>query len=302
MDSPYLALEELKALAEPEEVHYLSGVALFKGGDLPKLAFSSFVKYAGKAIAVTNDVSEIARELKGECFHVKIDSILSSGKGEIEVEAKKLSSYVKLGRDCPTLDLVFTDGLILVGLRKAQRDTKSLERHSMKPYRQSGTLSADLARAAVNLSKARRAIYDPFAGLGGILIEAAWRGLECFGSDLDLKSLAKAKANLSALNYDCDVFAADAVKENVRGIEAIVTDPPYGRSTRAKASELIELYKSFFYSAYDLLPPKGRLVFITDSKLWFYDDLESVGYKVVSVSKVYEHKSLTRAFYVAERP
>ena len=302
MDSPYLALEELKALAEPEEVHYVSGVALFEGGKVEALSKASYVKRSGQVIAITNDLNEVSNELNGECFHLRVDSIMASDKNRVQAELSKLGRRIKLSKNCPVLDVLFTEGMIILGLQRAERDTKSLERHSNKPFKQSGTLSSDLARVIVNLSKPKRVLYDPFAGLGSVLIEAAWEGLYCVGSDIDHKSIHKAKVNLSALGYHCDLFVGDATQKNLYEVEAIATDPPYGRSVRARASELMDLYRAFIWRSAEALRSKGRLVFITDSRYWFYDDFKEAGFNVLSMSKVYEHKSLTRTIYVAERP
>ena len=301
MDSPFLALEELKSLVDPEDLHYLNGVALFRADSVDRVKYASFVKRAGKVIAIVNDVDEVISDLRGSCYSVRADSVMASDKDRVEVELAKLRKAVKFSRECKVLDAVFTEGLIILGERTAERDNESLLAHAKKPFSQSGTLSVDLARALVNLAKSRGSVYDPFVGLGGVLIEAAWEGLECYGSDVDLKVLKKAAVNLSSFGYSCELFQADATLRDLREVEAIATDPPYGRSVRVEAKDLIALYEGFFSVASEMLKKGGRLAFVTDSRLWFYDVLKGLGLRVLSISKVYEHKSLTRAVYVVEK-
>jgi hypothetical protein len=47
---------------------------------------------------------------------------------------------------------------------------------------------------------------------------------------------------------------------------------------KARASELMDLYRAFIWRSAEALRSKGRLVFVTDSRYWFYDDLKEAGF------------------------
>ena len=100
-----------------------------------------------------------------------------------------------------------------------------------------------VARAMINLSCAS-AIFDPFCGAGGILIEARLCGVRCAGIDIDPVMVRRASANMKHFGLAASVRLGDA-KMFRKKVEAVVSDLPYGLSTKI-TSELGELYLKFF--------------------------------------------------------
>ncbi|MFH1546481.1 MAG: methyltransferase domain-containing protein [Patescibacteria group bacterium] len=102
-------------------------------------------------------------------------------------------------------------------------------------------------------------VYDPFCGVGGILVEAALLGCRVVGSDLDPRMVEFSQKNLAALNLPGEVFVHDA-KEKLNESEwkkydVVVSEGYLGpprrtvpeEKIRAKIfAELQQLYQKFF--------------------------------------------------------
>jgi len=281
--------------------HVLSGVALFKEDYRGVARKSASIKAAGQLLGVFQEGDEIIELLRGQCFTIKLDVIMGDHKRKALEFYERLRDSVRTSRRCQPLDLVFTDGVIVAGLRKEERDGKSILAHSKKPHSQSGSLEPSLSRALVNIAKPRGTFYDPFCGLGSTLIEAYWLGHGCVGSDIDDKLLDRAKHNLGYFGYSCDLVKSAIQASPFRRTGGIATDPPYGRSSRP-FGELMSVYLSLFSHAAECLKSKGRLVFLTDSRMDWRDQLKGTGMRLLRMHYIYVHKSLTRTVYIAERP
>ena len=295
LNNIFLSIDELRALTHGVEKEYLYGVAIYEGD--PKIAQrSAFIKKSGEILSISSETKEIIEKIRGMCFSVDLEVLMREYKPYAIPIYSEIVKNVKRSRNCEKLDLIITEGkTIIAGIRRGEKDSKSLLSHSKRPYTQSGTLNPELGRVMVNLSESNE-IYDPFAGTGTILIEAKWLGLKCIGSDIDLKMLSKAKENLKYFGYECELFQADSRRTPIRKIGSIVTDPPYGRSFSPKG--LSELYEEFFYNASDIT---NTLVFSTDFRFDWRDKLKEAGFKDIRIHVIYEHKSLSRAVYVVRK-
>ncbi|BCS94333.1 TRM11 family SAM-dependent methyltransferase [Metallosphaera javensis (ex Sakai et al. 2022)] len=296
-DEVFASMAELRALVG-DEVHFLTGVGLYEGDTKGVARRSSTIKVVGEVLVISHDPREINERLRGNCFSVYPDVILGREKERFRVLYLESIQGVKTSRSCQKLDLIFTDGVLLAGIREEERDSKSLIEHSRKPFSQSGTMDPYTSRLMVNLARPRR-VLDPFTGLGSILIEAEWLGYRAVGLDVDLKMLSKAKVNLEYFGYSCDLIQGSATALPYSGRFSVVTDPPYGRSSNAKGMKLVELYQGFLSEIAELL--EGRLVFATDSSVDWRDVIRSAGLRPMYTHFLYQHKSLSRAIYVVER-
>jgi len=132
-----------------------------------------------------------------------------------------------------------------------------------KPAFHPTSLKPIWARLLVNLARCKEGevLLDPFCGTGSILIEGAIIGCKVIGSDLDKKMVFGARKNLEFYELKGKVLQANALyldktlKKN--SIDAIATDPPYGRSSHIGAKNIKELYAGFLKSAHRVLK-KGR--------------------------------------------
>ena len=164
-----------------------------------------------------------------------------------------------------------------------------------RPEQQPISLDPKLARACVNLTGSTKSIYDPFCGTGGFLIEAGLMKLNVIGSDVDEFMIEYSKKNLK--HYKIKKFTLsqkDATKIS-RKYDHIVTDLPYGRSTKITSKDL--------YSRFILRLPKmmkKRAVIIFPNYFNTKRLLNKSKLKIKGHYSVYVHKSLTRDIYVLE--
>ena len=129
-----------------------------------------------------------------------------------------------------------------------------------KPY----TLKADMGRTCINLLdvKSSDIVLDPFCGIGGILLEGLDMNMKMIGNDINSKDLEHTKTNCKHFNLqEPELYNADSktqfLEEN--SVDGIVSDIPYGKSSR-KLGE--ELYEGFLQSAQKMLKPNKKMVII----------------------------------------
>ena len=187
-----------------------------------------------------------------------------------------------------------------------------------KPFFYPGVLMPRVARALCNIAgaKAGTVVVDPFCGTAGILLEAGLLGAKGIGVDAQEKIITGADANMSGYSKttgqllskeeriagtdlpDYDLFVGDACGLPLadKMADAIVTDPPYGRSASIKAASIEKLYADSFKEMYRILKPGKKAVVVSEM------DVESfasdAGFSIKAVYKQRVHRSLTRTMTV----
>lgn len=128
-------------------------------------------------------------------------------------------------------------------------DTDLLEKRKVgeRPFFSPISLHPKYARALINLTGVRRGgtVLDPFCGTGGIVIEAAEMGMRAMASDFDPEMVAGCRENLDFYGLeiaDFDTIDIGDIGERFRDIDAICTDPPYGRSTKTGGEDIDHIY------------------------------------------------------------
>ena len=182
----------------------------------------------------------------------------------------------------------------------------------LRPIKKPYTLKSDMARAAINYLniKAKNSIIlDPFAGIGGILLEAYDMDFEVVGNDINWNDLNHIKTNFNyffkennilndnnknKITLSCADSRKQFLKEN--SIDGIVTDIPYGKSSRLLGEEL---YEDFLKSARIYLKSKKRLVIIYANFTPFKNLALKYFDEVVEIEE-YINKSMTRYILVLE--
>lgn len=120
-------------------------------------------------------------------------------------------------------------------------------KNQRRPAPHPTSLHPKLARCLVNLAGPQaKTVLDPFCGSGGILLEASLMGLETSGIDLEEAMIDRARKNLAHYGAKASLVVGDAL-ETTGAYDAIVTDLPYGRNS--KASDLESLYDGFLMHA-----------------------------------------------------
>ncbi len=165
-----------------------------------------------------------------------------------------------------------------------------------KPKFHPAMLRPKLARLLINLSGAKKTLLDPFCGTGSILIEAAILGLKPTGSDIERKQVWYSMKNLEHYKLKAKLSQQDATELKYKTkFDAIVTDPPYGRSSTLAGKKVKDIYEKFFISSLQILKPKARVVLMYPSKLRF-----KIPKKLQKLASFdwYVHRSLTRRIIV----
>lgn len=185
------------------------------------------------------------------------------------------------------------------GILGGSVDRKGMEARAVKhrPFSHPISLHPKYARAMVNLAKVPLGgrILDPFCGTGGVLIEAALLGYEPLGSDIDPRMVEGSRRNLEAMGLQAGLEVADVSDAGAtleKAPDAIVTDPPYGRSTSLHGSDELGVLEGLYSTGAEHLPPGGTLVVCLPST----DMLppEGAGFRLSSVHPMKVHRSLTR--------
>lgn len=170
-----------------------------------------------------------------------------------------------------------------------------------KPFFYPGVLMPRIARALVNIAKPDKNLLDPFCGTGGILVEAGLQGVRVIGGDMQRKLLLGAKMNLDHYRVDHSLMFQDACRMALRdeSLDAVVTDPPYGRSAAIKADSLDRLLSGSLGEIYRVLKNGKRAVFISERKIEAI--AEEAGFKIAQTHIQRVHRSLTRRICVLEK-
>ena len=172
-------------------------------------------------------------------------------------------------------------------------------------------MSAKYARAMVNLARTRKGdvVLDPFCGSGGILLEAALVGARPVGIDIDAAVLRIAQATVGRYSpgartrlIEGDSADAPALLRRARvgRVAALVTDLPYGRSSRVAGRNKREIATLLVSTGAKLLRSGAGLVATTDSP----GELESAAARKFEIEErfsLYVHRSLTRHIFVMAR-
>jgi tRNA (guanine10-N2)-dimethyltransferase len=165
-----------------------------------------------------------------------------------------------------------------------------------KPFFYPGVLMPRIARALVNISKVKAddVLFDPFCGTAGILVEGALIGARVIGIEVRSMIASGAQMNLQVFGGNYNIIAGDACMVPLRDecVDAIVTDPPYGRSAAIRAESLHHLYDGSFREMYRLLR-KGKLAVVV-SEMDITGFAKDAGFRIIDEYSQRVHRSLTR--------
>jgi len=301
-EHPNLPLMELKSVLEGGGLKYKladkgeAGVLLAVTGSdesfLKRLAFSkTAVKIVGKQCDGKNLI-KLEKIISDGSFRV------SSSDKEVErsLGARLGSCGLKVDLVSPDFNVVVKDGFVGIDI-PLNRDFNS-RKPQHRPFFHPTSMHPKFARVLVNLAqvKAGDMVFDPFCGTGGILIEAGLIGMRLSGCDVDQQMVSGCKKNLGHYGLSGEVDKADALTHKTCA-DAIVTDPPYGRSSYMTGKDAQQLFKKFITHAAETLPPGKRMVLVAPSQY----KLEFPKFKVDAHYDIRMHKSLTRRIWVTKK-
>ena len=331
-----LAIQELLALFETEKSklkvlkqfnNFVTGESLLPAEKVSALMARSSLVW--KCALLIKEIPSLLLEELGKVnwdfvktpFCVRVDNFTARQMPNIEANLAgpiydyfvhhktKPNLIVNLANPKTTVVFVLTNKINYIGklLWRAEKG-RFLQREPIKkPAFHPTSLKPKLARLLINLSTAKKSesLLDPFCGTGSVLIEAAVLGAKPIGVDIDEKMIKGSATNLRFYNLSSKLLLGNALelqksfKKN--SIDAIATDPPYGRSTKVGASSLKGLYQGFFASAHAVLKPKRYLSLLYPHYVNAKRLLNNRQWQIIFESEMYVHGGLTRKFLVLKK-
>lgn len=175
-----------------------------------------------------------------------------------------------------------------------------------RPFSLPSAMQPDLSRAMINLAEVKPGglILDPFAGTGGIIIEGILLGYRVYGVELKRWIAEGALRNLKHyVPGEENIVVGDARKLMFRedAFDAVVTDPPYGRSTTIPDESILSLIDRFLESCLDVLRDGSRIVMALPAEVELEALLGEHGLVMRESHVVRVHGSLVRRVVVLER-
>ncbi|SMH72099.1 TRM11 family SAM-dependent methyltransferase [Candidatus Nitrosotalea okcheonensis] len=256
---------------------------------------ATFVRYSGIIAGTFNDVTKIDPQIPvPQSFVCRTINLTSKNIGSSALErqvggilSRKWGSRVSLSDPQITVYLIITDSEKYLGYS----DCNSRPKFSTKLIKHPHELDMKLARCIVNLSglKEKDTICDPFCGTGTILLEAESMGINSIGIDFDKIMCKITRKNLAANGFDSRVINSgyEEIQNITDKIDAIVTDLPYGISSRSSVSP-----KKLIQDFVSVIPKRKKLVMVYKKGLEVEEISKAKKYEI------YRHKSLTRVIAV----
>lgn len=256
-------------------------------------------------------LAEAAREIEipSASYRIRAKRIkhadLKADQVEREVGKWLLSRGYRADLENPEIDLkaIITEDKIILGIEIARPDRSGFEnrRPHLKPFFHPGVLMPRIARSLVNIVQARPGdhLLDPFAGTGGILVEACLIGIRGLGVDVQRSLIRGATSNMSGLNCTLVLGDARALPIHESSIDAAVLDIPYGRSALIRAKSKDELLKESLAELKRVLKPDKRMAIVADGPIDSY--LEDAGFRIIEMHRERVHRSLTRHIFICSR-
>ena len=329
-EHPDLPKSELIAVLAGEEIDYKGGyyknrLLIVDCGTensdfIERLAMT---KYAAEFVIKSNNIDEIAEEINKKIsnkisnnnyknyktFAVRCKTLDDKNSMEIEKElGKRIKEISNLDVNLKNPDFTvscFTDNDFFAGIKiNINLENFNSRKAQNRPYFSPVSMHPKIARVLVNLARIKKGstILDPFCGTGGILIEAGLMGMKIIGCDLDERMVEGCKKNLKFYNIEGEIQAGDALELKGIKTDAIVTDPPYGKSSflsekNKNLKNLIKFYNNFLNSAKQILKKGKFLVMVLPHEY----KLNFNGFFVCEFYDVRMHRSLTRRIWILKR-
>ena len=191
------------------------------------------------------------------------------------------------------------------GTVTASVDRSLLEQRKVqnRPFFSPISIHPKYARVLINLARAAEGsgILDPFCGTGGILIEAGKMGLYPIGSDISQEMIDGSARNLRYEGLTAELKRCDisSIKDEFGEVNAIATDPPYGRASTTNREDIRALYRRMLPAMREAVRPSG-FVSVVVPDLSLIEDMPE-GLILRESYSLRVHRSLVRNFVVLQR-
>jgi tRNA (guanine10-N2)-dimethyltransferase len=280
-------------------VYYIDNLVVAEGNcEIEKVAQrAAYVKYLAREIKTEDDYSLLAGKTFS-CFGANdtkqrdklVESIKKKTGAKVSLESPDYQIIMIPKKGISNNSCNILDGL--VGLRVPQQKVDWIKRLiSTRKFFHPSMLEPRLCRAMVNLARVKEGdtIVDPFCGTGSILIEAQEFRIKSIGYDILSEMCKGAKRNLIENVAICD---AVQMPLNASTVDAIITDVPYGRSTKlVKGYTRQQMLKDFIDNGSKSVKKMVIMCQMDDE-----DIVINSSYAMKKkIYHLYRHKSLTRS-------
>lgn len=309
-EHPSLPLAELSGVLEAEGLDYFlsdidGGLVLVDvkpdGSDfIHRLALTT---NACEYVAGGCDLSVLAEIVYDRIRHATSFAVRSKSETlEKKFGEMLFNKGLKVNLKNPEVEvnLFKVDGGYMAGLDIPLKRDFNSRRAQYRPFFSPTSMHPKLARTMVNLARvsAGETVLDPFCGTGGILIEAGLMGVKPVGWDISEKMVGGCRQNLSYFRLKGDIAEQNALEYKGRlKVDAIVTDPPYGRASYTSDKEVDRLYTNFISKSHKLVKKGGYVILMLPSS----KKINPKGFHVKGYYDVRVHKSLTRRIWVIKK-
>lgn len=178
-------------------------------------------------------------------------------------------------------------------------DNDLLEKRKVgeRPFFSPISLHPRYARALINLTGVKRGgtVLDPFCGTGGIVIEAAEMGMHAIATDFDEEMIIGCQENMEFYGLklkDFETMDISDIAERFSDIDAVATDPPYGRSTKTGGENIDHIYDRAMHAIPKVLTPEGRAGIVLPHTI------SCNTMELENVYAQYVHGSLSRYYHI----
>lgn len=255
--------------------------------------------------SLDDELRKVDISVKGSiAVHAKNRSQSHDSRGIVQVVASYLTTNRSVDLENPDIDirLIICENRWYLGrmISAINRSDFQQRRVHHRPFFSPISLHPKLARALVNLSESKMQdiLLDPFCGTGGILIEAGMVGIKVYGNDVEEKMIKGCSQTLKHFGItDYRLYTGDVgnLASLVKGVDAIVTDLPYGKSTTTHGESLDQLYHRAFAVFTSIIKDKGVVIF-GGSQIEI-QDIASDYFTIDTIYPIRMHRSLTRYFF-----
>ena len=333
-EHPQLPLAELRAVMECEDICadievICEGLVILK--NISEDDLCDYYDVLTRRLGYTHEVHELILRSSVETFEEDVSSVDWNGyvDGNFAVRVKRLNSWidtveterwagtlilansenikVKLTHPNTLIRIASFENQLFIAIERIKLNKKHFQdaKPHKRPFFHPGSMSPKLARCMVNLSrvKAGQLLLDPFCGTGGILIEAGLIGCKVLGSDIYWKMKNGSAINLEHYGItDYRTFNIDVREIKMyEKVAAVVTDPPYGKSTTTGGIEGDGIFKEFFISIYDNMRDDAYLCMASPHYVDLQPIADEVGFEIVEQYGIKMHRSLTRIISVIRK-
>ncbi len=280
-----------KRLSMTHHIIRVMGIGGTAEEEIPELVSNSFADFEGTYSIRVRRIKEYSR-INTESMERRLGGIFYGRGYHADLKTPDVRFRVLL-----------TENKSIFGRLAASIDRSAYEARKphYKPFFYPGVLMPRVARALVNIAKPEKCLLDPFCGTGGILVEAGLLGINVIGGDMQRKLLLGAKMNLDYYNVDYSLMYGDACRMALEdeSVDAVVTDPPYGRSAAVRAESIERLLADSLAEIFRVLKRGKRAVFVSEREI--EDIAKEAGFNVAESHLQRVHKSLTRRISVLEK-